>query len=404
MTTAEVSPEAVSIDDTPQIDILTIPMGPSREAGWACLRDAGRVVRVGETVWLTHRDDIVHALKHPEEFSSESAFDMLGSPLPLVPIAFDPPEHTRFRKILQPFFSPRALNQLLPALQAQVVDLVDAIAQRDECDAVAELAVPYPSQVFLTFFGLPLEDRDRLIGWKDRVIALANNTDGSGESSIEPAIELMTYLDAAVRERRENPGDDLLSKLLAGDSSVAEEPLDDGEALGLAFLFVLAGLDTVTAATGFALLHLAQRPDLRQRLRDDPDAVAEFIEEIVRLEPPAPGVPRMTTREVVVGGVRLPKDTMVNLALGAANREEGLYPDPAEIVMDGTPRKHWGFGGGAHRCLGSHLARIELKLIVTEWLRRIPEFEVVPGHDTSMPYPANTHGLHTLPLRILRNQ
>jgi cytochrome P450 len=244
MTTSR--PTEVDAYGAPQHDFDSLPMSLDRKVGWDALRDAGPVVFMNGWYHLTHREDVLNALRTPEIYSSRKAFDILGSPLPLVPISFDPPEHTRFRKILQPFFSPHTLNEMLPALQEQAVEMVDAIAAKGGCDVVTEIAIPYPSQVFLTLYGLPLRDRDRLIHWKDTVIALADlpNLDGA---DLAPALELFSYLTNAINERRESPEADVLSQLLTGT-----EPLDDAEAIGLSYLFVLAGLDTVTAAIGFA--------------------------------------------------------------------------------------------------------------------------------------------------------
>ncbi|WP_459976632.1 cytochrome P450, partial [Mycobacterium avium] len=210
----------------------------------------------------------------------------------------------------------------------------------------------------------PLRDRDRLIGWKDAVIALSDLPTLEG-ADLAPALELFAYLTEAINERRRNPGQDILSQVLTG-----EEPLDDAEAIGLSYLFVLAGLDTVTAALGAALLALARDPQLRDQLRADPEQVKVFVEEIVRLEPPAPVVPRVTTEPVTVGGVTLPAGSQVRLPLGAINRDHSDAVSTNDLVLDGKLHRHWGFGGGPHRCLGSHLARMELTLIVTEWLRR----------------------------------
>lgn len=392
MTTAHETGSDAS--EVPHLEYAKLPMAADRGVGWAALRDAGPVVFVDGWYYLTRRDDVLAALRKPELFSSRKAFDVLGSPLPLVPIAFDPPEHTRFRKILQPFFSPNTLNQLLPSLQDQVVGMIDAVAAKAECEVMADIAFPYPSQVFLTFFGLPLADRDRLIAWKDAVIALADHPNLEG-ADLTPALELFTYLTEVINERRQNPGPDILSQLLSGD-----EALDDAEAIGLAYLFVLAGLDTVTAAIGSALLELARKPELRADLRDDPEAVKVFIEEIVRLEPPAPLLPRVTTDSVTIGDVTLPPDTMVRLCIAAINRDDSDAISTNDVVMDGKVHRHWGYGGGPHRCLGSHLARIELTLVVTEWLRRIPEFEVEPGYRPEIIYPANTFALRRLPLRL----
>ncbi len=376
----------------PQVDYDSLPMAMDRKEGWDALRAIGPVVLMNGWYHLTRREDVLHALRTPEVYSSKKAFDALGSPLPLVPIAFDPPEHTRFRKILQPFFSPHNLSAMLPSLQRQAVAMIDDIAARGQCEVVSELAIPYPSQVFLTFYGLPLADRDQLVKWKDAVIDLADGVTLEGHD-LTPAVELFTYLSNAINERRANPGPDILSQVLSG-----HEPLDDAEAIGLSYLFVLAGLDTVTAAIGFALSALARDPKLRITLLRHPEQVPVFVEEIVRLEPPAPVVPLVTTQPITVGGAMLPEGTPVRLCLGAINRDGSDPVSTNNLVMDGKVHRHWGFGGGPHRCLGSHLARMELNLVVNEWLRRIPEFEVEPGFTPKIKYPANTFSLTSLPL------
>lgn len=378
----------------PELSFASLPMAADRGVGWKVLRDAGRVVLVDGIHYLTHRDDVLAALRDPELYSSKKAFDVLGSPLPLVPISFDPPEHTRFRKILQPFFSPHTLKQMLPALQSQAIEIVDRIAAKGECEVVADIAIPYPSQVFLTLFGLPLEDRDKLIVWKDSVIAISEAA-SLEDADLTPALELVTYLTEAINTRRTNPGSDILSQLLSGD-----EPLDDAEIMGLSFLFVLAGLDTVTAAMSSALLKLAQDPALRKELRENPDQMGVFVEEIVRLEPPAPMLPRVTTAEVTIGDVTLPPGTMVRLCIAAINRDDSDDISTNDVVMDGKVHRHWGFGGGPHRCLGSHLARLELTLVVSEWLKRVPEFSVESGYEPHIAFPANTFGLQRVPLKL----
>jgi cytochrome P450 len=367
---------------------------PGRNSGWAALRDLGPVVLTHHFYYLTRRDDVLHALRNPQIFSSRKAFDMLGSPMPLVPISYDPPEHTRFRKILQPFFSPHTLSSMMSDLQAQAAEIITDIAAKGQCEAVNDIAIPYPSQVFLTLYGLPLADRDQLIRWKDAVIALSDYGPSLEGADLTPAVELFTYLTNAINERRANPGHDILSQVLTG-----EEPLTDAEAIGLSYLFVLAGLDTVTAAIGFSLLELARNPALRAELRRDPEQVKVFIEEIVRLEPPAQIVPRVTTQPVTIGRVTLPADTPVRLCLAAINRDDSDEFSNNELVMDGKVHRHWGFEGGPHRCLGSHLARLELTFVINEWSSGIPEFEVKPGYTPQIAFPANTFSLTSLPLR-----
>lgn len=384
--------QSTSIDTVPELDWDSLPMGRDRGIGWSAVREAGPIVKMDDWYYVTRREDVLEALRDPERFSSKKAFDMLGSPLPLVPLSFDPPEHTRFRKILQPFFSPGTLGEILPSLQKQAVEIIERAAGKGECEAIAEIAVPYPSQVFLTLFGLPLEDRDRLVGWKDSVIAISEVVDRS-KVDLTPALELVTYVSEAIAKHRADPGADLLSNVLTGD-----DPLDDAEAIGLAFLFVLAGLDTVTSAMGMALLELARNPELRRTLRGDDTKTRFFIEEIVRLEPPAPILPRVTTAGTTLGGVELPEGTPVRLCIAGINRDGSDDTSGDRIVMDDKIHRHWGFGGGPHRCLGSHLARMELTLIVDEWLRQVPDFTLAEGFEPRIAFPANTFGLTELPL------
>lgn len=383
----------------PLLDLTDLPMALDRGAGWAKLRDAGPVVLSDGWYTLTRRAEVLAALRNPNVFSSKKAFEVVGSPLPLVPAAFDPPEHTRFRRILQPFFSPHALVAILPSIQTQAIDIIDSIAGRDECEVMADLATPYPSQVFLTLFGLPLRDRERLIRWKDAIIELSLPNAADETPDLTPALELFAYLTDAVAAHRQNPGDDVLSQVLVG-----EDTLTDDEALGMAFFFVLAGLDTVTSAIGAALLELARRPDVRTRLREKPDEIRVFVEEIVRLEASAPAVPRVATEDVTVAGYTLPAGSRVRLCLGAINRDGSDAISGDELVMDGKVHKHWGFGGGPHRCVGSHLARMEMNVVVTEWLSRIPHFELSHGYRPEITWPSPTCTLPQLPFRILAGE
>ncbi|TPG36621.1 cytochrome P450 [Mycolicibacterium hodleri] len=377
----------------PEIDMASLDMRFDRKAGCDALRDVGPVVLVNGWYHLTRREDVLHALRTPEVYSSKKAFDMLGSPLPLVPISIDPPDHTRYRKILQPFFSPNALSGMLDSLRGQAIDIIDNVAAKGECDVVTDVAVPYPSQVFLTLYGLPLADRDKLVAWKDAVIELSDKPTTEG-ADLTPALELFGYLTEAINHRRENPGPDILSQLMTGDGA-----LNDAEIMGLSYLFVLAGLDTVTAAIGFALWRLARNPELQAQLRADPEQVKVFIEDVIRLEPAAPFMPRVTTTPITVGGIVLPADTPVKLCVALVNRDGSDDTSTDDVVMDGKLHRHWGFGGGPHRCLGSHLARMELTLVIKQWLKRIPEFEIQPGANPQIEWPANVYALTGLPLR-----
>lgn len=374
----------------PRLDYYSLPMGADRGVGWKTLRDAGPVVFMNGFYYITRREDVLAALRNPKVFSSRLALQPPGYPLPVVPLAFDPPEHTRYRKILQPYFSPHALSKSRPVLERHAAEMIAAFAGRGECEVMADFASLYPFQVFLDLYGLPLEDRDLLIGWKDALIA---DKPALSQEDLDKGHLLLEYLAEVIRERRQNPGSDMLSKVMTGDGDFT-----DLELLGMSHLLILAGLDTVTAAIGFSLFQLARRPELRVALRDNPRQTRVFIEEIVRLEPSAPVAPRVTTEFVEIGGMTLPPGTPVRLCMAAINRDGTDTVSTDDLVLDGKVHRHWGFGGGPHRCLGSHLARIELTVIVGEWLKQIPDFELAADYAPEIRFPSKTFALKQLPL------
>jgi cytochrome P450 len=365
----------------PRLEHSTLPMAADRGVGWKVLRDAGPVVFMNGAYYLTRREDVLAALNEPNLYSAHLALQPPGSPVPVLPSAFDPPEHTRYRKILQPYFSPQALSKSLPVLQRHAAEMIAALTDRHECDAMT-FARRYPFQVFMDLWGLPLQDRDRVIAWKDAAVA------GRAEGR-----DLLTYFTDAIQQRRQSPGSDLLSQVMN-----APDALSDLELLGMSHLLVLSGLDTVAAAIGFSLLELARRPKLRRELRDKPEHTKVFIEEIVRLEPAAPLAARVTTDFVKVGGMTLPPGTPVRLCTAAINRDGRDPTSTDELVMDGKVHRHWGFGGGVHRCLGSHLARLQLTVILDEWLIQIPDFELQHGYTPAINYPSTSFALKSLPL------
>ncbi|BBY20603.1 cytochrome P450 [Mycobacterium stomatepiae] len=374
----------------PRLEYAKLPMADDRGVGWKVLRDAGPVVFMNGFYYITRREDVLAALRNPKVFSSRLALQPPGYPLPVVPLAFDPPEHTRYRKILQPYFSPHALSKSRPVLERHAAEMIGAFAGRGSCEVMSDFANLYPFQVFLDLYGLPLEDRDMLIGWKDALIA---DNPYLSQEDLNKGHLLLNYLTDAIAQRRRNPGSDMLSQVMIGDGEFS-----DLELLGMSHLLILAGLDTVTAAIGYAVYELARRPQLRDILRDNPRQARVFIEEIVRLEPSAPVAPRVTTEFVEIGGMTLPPGTPVRLCMAAINRDGTDSVSTDDIVMDGKVHRHWGFGGGPHRCLGSHLARIELTVIVTEWLDQIPDFEVPPDYKPEIRFPSKTFALKALPL------
>lgn len=391
----------MTTDALPKVSTDDLPMPEARDDAWRQMNEHP-VVEVEGGYAATHRDVVELILKDPAAFSSKRAFDILASPVPLVPIAFDPPEQTRYRRILQPFFSPRVIKPLEPGLRTQVVELIDPIVQRGECEFIAEVAAKFPIQVFLTLFGLPLEMRDQFIEWKDAVLNLSaaegqTSDDEAAQEGMQKALELFMYLSETIQKRRGTPGDDVLSQVL---SIEPPDALSDEEAIGLCFLFVLAGLDTVMDSLGFGMQRLAENPDRRREIVEDPSLVPAAMEELLRLDPPAPFIPRVSTKEVTVAGHTLPEGSRITSYLAVANRDEQQFPHPFEIDFHRTENRHVSFGMGVHRCLGSHLARLEMQVLYEEWHKRIPNYHITPGTTPRVHWPRGTVGLDSLHLTI----
>jgi cytochrome P450 len=381
------------------MNINDLPFAQDRSRAWRELREAGEAVASGDEIVLTSAAAVEFAAKKPEIFSSARAFDRLGSPVPLIPIAIDPPDHTRFRRMLDPFFSPRKMAEREPELRRQAGELIDAIvANGDRCDIVPELATPFPSQVFLTLFGLPMADRDRLVQWKDAILQFTDPSSSEATPEVMAhALELFTYLTEHIAERRTNTtGSDMLTQLM---QDTDDGVMSDNEILGLCFMFVLAGLDTVTSAVGFSLAKLAGDAELRRRVAADFSLIPAFIEDILRVDGPVPFAPRVTTEEVEVAGRVVPKDTTVMLSYGSADRDPRRYEGADEVHLD-SKAVHFAFGRGPHRCLGSHLARLELRLVLEEWHTRIPDYSLLDGKQPQMPWPTGTMALQSVPLNI----
>ncbi|CPR08844.1 P450 heme-thiolate protein [Mycobacterium bohemicum DSM 44277] len=365
------------------------------------MRELGPVVKVdtGEPAlrgyFLTRRDDVRAALLDPDTFvSPPKTFKLAwgGVPLPQVPLSCGTPEeHARFARVLHPLFSPKALAPYAPALRAQAAALIDPIAAKGQCDAT-RLADNYACQAMCTVCGMPGKRPARLI--QAAVIG-----DSTGAAELALLKWLNSQLGAAMADPQRPPG--VLWPLLEGLEGDHDLSLSRFEVTAvILLLFSVAGIEMVSAAISFTLLRLARDTQLQARLREDPAQIPAFLEEILRLETPGPAIPRVTTRDVTIGGVTIPAGSAVWLALEAAGRENG--GDEISTAGDGRIRRqrHWAFGSGMHRCLGLSLARLEMAEFVSEWLSSIPQFELAAGSAPAIVHkPVGVTHLDTLMLR-----
>ncbi|GFG75490.1 cytochrome P450 [Mycobacterium botniense] len=365
---------------------------------YKALRESAPVFRSPQAVVLTRLSDIEMALKRTDLFSSNMDAVDLGNLRPLIPLQIDPPEHAKYRRILDPLFTPREMGRREPEVTKLVNEIIDQFAARGECDFHAEFAVPLPCTVFLQLLGLPLEHLEKFLVWKDQVIRPegVHGFDEHGKAAAPAAQQIYDYFERAIDDHIANPRDDVLSALIAAD--VEGRPLSREELLDICFLFLIAGLDTVTDSLDCFFVYLARHPEQRRLLIEQPDILPSAIEELLRWETPVPGIARVAMCDVEVAGCPISKGERVSPLLGAANTDPAEFPDPDVVDFRRNPNRHRAFGAGPHRCLGSHLARMELRVALREFHRRIPDYEIPPG--VELKYTRGLRSVETLPLRF----
>ena len=332
----------------------------------------------GGPLCLSRYEDVMYALRNPQIFSSVMPAGMLGNKRPLIPLHVDPPEHLRYRRFLDPFLSRRKVLELEDDIRTLAADLIDAFVDDGECEFNSAFAIPYPCTVFLRLMGLSQDDLPQFLEVKDGIIRPQSDDpyqvkrvrDELGQS-------IYGYFEEILDEAARSPGDDLLSQFLT--TEVHGQRLTREEILDLCYVLLLAGLDTMTATLGCSLSYLAQHPDQRKTLVDDPSLIPSAVEELLRWETPVVLVVRILTQDITIGGVDLKRRDPVTLVLGSANTDEEQFAAAEEIHFDRTPNNHLSLGGGPHLCPGSNLTRMELRVALEEFHARIPDYAIKPG-------------------------
>jgi cytochrome P450 len=332
---------------------------------------------------IARYEDVVYALRHPEIFSSEMELQMgLGTERPMIPQQIDPPAQTRYRKLLDPHFSRRKMEALAEPIRAHANQLIDAFIDAGECEFDEAFAIPLPCTAFLHLLGLPPSDLSLFLELKDGIIRPQKARPGlpfdqMPAARAEAGKRIYDYFRSTLDDRERRPREDLLTSLLSAE--IEGERLSRNDILDICFLLLLAGLDTVTATLGCNMAYLAANPDQRRRILADPALIPGAVEELLRWETPVTAVPRVVKRDVTLSGVEIREGDLVTLLIGAANVDAERFDDPTRVDFDRARNIHTAFGAGPHRCLGSHLARMELRVAMEEWHRRIPDYAVKPG-------------------------
>lgn len=346
---------------------------------------------------LTHREDVEAALRKPAVYTSNPEAVQLGNIRPLIPLSVNPPKHVKYRRILDPLFAPKHMAALDDEVTELVNRTMDNFEAEGACDFHQDFAVPLPCTVFLRLMGLPLGDLDQFLEMKDGIIRPPGATqDDQAPTRKKTAENIYAYFEKTLVQRRKVPTEDLLAQIMR--SEVDGVTLTDEEILDICFLFIIAGLDTVTDSLDCIFGYLSQEPEHRRQVASDETVIAPAIEELLRWESPVPAVPRVLGEDVEVDGCPMKAGEHVMLLIGAANTDAAAHPGVDTVDLLRNPNPHLAFGGGVHRCLGSHLARLELRVAMREWHKRIPEYELVPG--TVLEYTEGLRSLHHLPLQF----
>lgn len=345
---------------------------------------------------VTRYDDVLSILNQPDIFSSKDAlrpvvtfspavFAELSKGYRLVPnvVDSDGKEHTRFRNAVAQAFAPKRVKQLEPFIKEVATSLVDAFINDHKAELISQLAYPLPLEVALFLIGVPKEDMAFTKKLSDRTSMLVNSPLPE-EQQVEHARDFVAfqhYFIGLVNERRSAPREDLISDLL--ETPAGERPFDDTQFANLLTSMVIAGHETTTQLIGNGLALLLEHPERWQTLCAHPERIPQAIEEILRYDAPVHAFFRTTTREVTVGGITFPAETLLMVVFGSANRDETRFPQADQFDMQRSPNRHLAFGYGIHFCIGAPLAREQGQIALETLCQRLPNLRLAPEQTLS---------------------
>ena len=323
---------------------------------------------------LSRYEDVWDAARDDETFSSDREVVLPATGVGrLIPLNADPPDLQRYRSALFPYFTQRAAEAMAPDIERFTTSTIDAFIEEGRCDLITQLAAPVPAMTTLELMGLPPEDWAILAEPLHDLIAYPTE-DPRHDSARAGVWAIRERFAAEVAGRAAEPRDDMVTHLLGLEG---EGTLSRDEVVDLLMMVTIGGFDTTMAAIGSALLYLEQHPDERSSLVADPDLLPAAVDEFLRFEAPVQGFARTVTRDIRIGGCPIPAGETVFLLWGSANRDPEAFDRPDEMVLDRQPNRHLTFGVGGHRCLGSHLARVEMRVVLAETLRRLGDYSVL---------------------------
>ncbi len=349
----------------------------------------------GPGFWtVCNYEGILQVMQNPEVFSNSVVTALDPDPvIKWIPEMLDGDEHKQWRRQLGPLFAPGAVERMESAVRQRAIEIIDGLVDRGSCDFMADFAQRFPTTIFLELMGLPVDELDQFLTWEHDILHAGGSDEEKRQTQIAAMFAVMGRFTTIIAERREKPLDDILSKALTYE--IDGQPVSDQDLLSFCLLMFMAGLDTVSVTLGWAFLHLARCDGDRARIVAEPATIPTAVEEFVRAY--AIVIPaRKVMADIEIQGCPMKAGDMVNIPLNTATRDEAAFPDATTVDITRKPNNHIGFGAGPHRCLGSHLARQELRIALEEWHRRIPNYRVAP--DAQMLESGSQLGLESLPL------
>jgi cytochrome P450 len=349
-------------------------------------------VAYGRPGWLLTRFDLINeAMIDYATFTAERPgmiADLVGENVRLNPIEIDPPAHHGNRKLLNPHFTPKALRELETGVRGACGMLIDSFADNGGCEFISQFAVPFPSYVFLDLLDMPREMVDQFIAWEDGIMRAPDPMD-----RVKAGRAVYEYLKQHRARQLEHPGNPLLDAMVNGE--VDGHQIDYLASMGMFYVLYVGGLDTVYSTLGWTMHHLATHPELQQRLRANPELIPQAVEEFCRAFSVVV-THRQLAKDAIFHGVQMRKGDEIHLPLALADRDPSEFPDPHVVDIDRKPR-HIAFGTGTHNCLGIHLAKRELRIVVEAFLARFDNIRIKPG-ETYRYHTGRTFGVEYLPL------